>query len=296
MKRNTVYSIIILVGLSIATFFALRQEGETSATGPSGKMLVDYDSTAVDRMEISSSTGVVVLEKQAGTWMITSPIQYKADEASVTSAVGKARKIELSSLVSTNPEKQHLFQVDSTGTLVKVYEKGTLKAAVRVGKPSTSFTETYVRLDGSNDVQLANEVLTSFFSKQTKEWRDKTIFKVDESGIKNVKFQYGDTTFTISLADSLWRINGDSVNQTVIKPLLAALANIQTDEFIDSILSSPPKLSSTVEVEGTQIRFFKADDTKYLVQSSQSPQWFEVQNWRATNLLKRKKDLLPAKI
>lgn len=293
MKRSTLYSIIILIALAIATFFALQREGESSATGSSGKMLAEYDSMAVDKIEINSTNGQVVLEKQAGTWILTSPIQYRADEAAVTGAVGKGRKIELSSLVSTNPEKQQLFQVDSTGTLVKVYEKGTLKTAFRVGKPSTSFTETYVRLEGSNDVQLANEVLTSFFNKQTKEWRDKTIFKIDENIIKNVKFQYGDTTFTVSLADSLWRIGKDSVNQTVVKPLLTAVANIQSDEFVDSTLSIQPKLSATIELEGTQIRFYRKDDTKYLVQTSQSPQWFEVQNWRTTNLLKRKKDLLP---
>ncbi|MBM2841487.1 MAG: hypothetical protein HW412_2015, partial [Bacteroidetes bacterium] len=195
--------------------------------------------------------------------------------------------------ISTNPEKQHLFQVDSSGTLVKVYEKGTLKASFRVGKAGSSFTETYVRLDRSNDVHLAGEVLSSYFSKQPKEWRDKTVFKIDEGAIKSVRFQYGDTTFTLSLHDSLWRIDKDSVNQSVVKPLLSALASIQTDEFVDSTLSSPPKLFAILEVEGTQIRFFKKDDTKCLVQTSQSTQWFEVQNWRTTNLLKRKKDLLP---
>jgi hypothetical protein len=295
MKRGTIYSLIALVVLAIAAFYALNREGEVSSTGEPGKMLVDYDSTAVDRLEIASPTGNVVLEKQAGIWMLSSPIKYKADEASATSAVGRGRKIGLTGLISTNPEKQHLFQVDSTGTFVKVYEKGSLKAAFHIGKASSSFSETYVRLDESNEVQLAGEVLSSYFSKQPKEWRDKTVFKIDESTIKGVRFQYGDTTFTLSMKDSLWRVEKDSANQAVVKPLLSALANIQTDEFIDSTLSALPKLTAIIEVEGTQIRFYKKDDTKYLVQTSRSPQWFEVQNWRTTNLLKRKKELLPSK-
>jgi hypothetical protein len=295
MKRNTIYSIVVLVVLAVITFFALNREGEVSSTGSSGKMLVDYDSTSVDKLEVVSPTGSVTLEKQAGTWMITVPIKYRADETAATSAVGKGRKIELTSLVSANPEKQKLFQVDSSGTLVKVYEKGSPKAAFRIGKASSSFTETYVRLEGSNEVQLTNEMISSYFNKQPKDWRDKTIFKIDEDRIRNVRFQYGDTTFTLSMQDSLWRIAKDSASQTAVKPLLSALANIQTDEFVDSSLSSVPKLTSIIEVEGTQIRFFKKDDTKYLVQTSLSPQWFELQNWRTTGLLKRKKDLLPTK-
>jgi len=296
MRRNTIYSIVVLILLAIITFFALNREGEVSSTGSSGKMLVDYDSTSVDKLEVVSPTGSVTLEKLAGIWMVMAPIKYKADEMAATSAVGKGRKIELTSLVSTNPEKQMLFQVDSSGTLVKVYEKGSPKAAFRIGKASSSFTETYVRLEGSNAVHLTNEMISSYFNKQPKDWRDKTIFKIDEGKIRNVRFQYGDTTFTLSMQDSLWRIAKDSVSQTAVKPLLSALANIQTDEFIDSSLSSVPKLTAIIEVEGTQIRFFKKDDTKYLVQTSQSPQWFELQNWRTTGLLKRKRDLLPTKL
>lgn len=296
MKRNTIYSIVVLVVLAIITFFALNREGEVSSTGSSGKMLVDYDSMSVDKLEVVSPTGSVILEKQAGTWMVMAPIKYKADEAAVTSAVGKGRKIELTSLVSANPEKQKLFQVDSSGTLVKVYEKGSPKAAFRIGKASSSYTETYVRLEGSNEVQLTNEMVSSYFTKLPKDWRDKIVFKMDEGKIRTVKFHYGDTTFALSLQDSMWRIEKDSVNQTAVKSLLSALANIQTDEFIDSALAAIPKLTAVIEVEGTQIRFVKKDDTKYLVQTSQSAQWFELQSWRTTSLLKRRKDLLPAKL
>lgn len=294
MKRSTLYSIIALVVLAVAAFFALHREGEISSSGSTGRMLVDYDSTAVDKLELITPSKTVVLEKQAGVWMLTSPINYRADQASVTSAVGRGRRIELKSLVSTNPENQKLFQVDSTGTLVKVYANGALKAAFVVGKPSTTYTENYVRLNGSNNVQLTNEVISSYFNKQPKDWRDKTVFKTEESNIKNVTFQYGDTTFALSMQDSLWRVGRDSANQTAVKPLLTALASIQADDFIDTAFTPPPKPDAIIGVEGTQIRFYKDGASKYFVQTSQSPQWFDVQGWRTTSILKRKKDLLPA--
>jgi hypothetical protein len=296
MKRSSLYSLLALGVLAIAAFYALNREGEVSSTGEPENMLVDYDSAAVDKLEISSPTASVVLEKQAGVWMLTSPLRYKADESAVASAVGKGRTIGLTSVISTNPEKQHLFQVDSTGTFVKVYERGTAKAAFYVGKASSSFSETFVRVDGSSEVQLANEALAHYFHKQPKDWRDKTIFKVDEGSIKSIRFRYGDTTFALSLQDSLWRVEKDSANQTAVQQLLTAVANIQSDAFIDSSLTAIPKLTAVLQVEGTEIRFFKKDDTKYLVQTSQSPQWFELQNWRTTNLLKRKKDLLPPSV
>jgi hypothetical protein len=295
MKRNTAYSVILLIVLAIAAYFVMNREGESSSTGSSDKMLVTYDSAAVDKMEVTGSSGTVSLEKTGGVWMITGPIRYKADESAVAAAVGKGRKIELRGVVSENAEKQNLFQVDSTGTAVRIYEKGTLKASFHVGKVSNTYTETYVRLEGSNEVQLAADVLTSTFGKQLKEWRDKTIFKREESSLTTVRFQYGDTTFVLAMQDSLWRVDKDSAVQTSIKPLLTSLAHIQADEFIDSTLSTVPKVTAILTVGGTEIRFFRKDDNKYLVLSSESPQWYEIQGWRATGILKRKKDLIPLK-
>ena len=84
----------------------------------------------------------------AGTWMITDPIRYPAAAFMAKRAVESGRTIEITSVVSTNPEKQNLFEVDSTGMLVRFYEGPVEKAAIRFGKTTTSFTETYVRAEG----------------------------------------------------------------------------------------------------------------------------------------------------
>ena len=294
MKRSTLILAVILAVLAAVAFLVMQQPGETSTTGRTGGMLVDYDSMAVDKLEIMTSGSTTTLEKQAGTWMLAAPLRYKADVSAVTAAVGQGRRMELTSLVSTNPEKQKLFLVDSTGTLVKVFEKGVERTAFRVGKPSSSFTETYVRREGTNEVHLADGILTSTFVRQPNDWRDKTIFALDEGQIASVKFRYGDTTFTLALADSLWRIGGDSVAQPAVKSFVTSLSRFQTDEFIDSTVSAPPKLTAIVEVSGTQIRFYwNKEGSWYYVQTSQSPQWFKVQSWKAGQILKRKKDLLP---
>ena len=54
-----------------------------------------------------------------------------------------------------------------------------------------------------------------------------------------------------------------------------------------------PPLSYTINVGGADIRFFfNATASKYYVLSSATPQVFEIQEWRAQQILKRKKDFL----
>ncbi|MBP1646866.1 MAG: hypothetical protein H6Q30_311 [Bacteroidetes bacterium] len=291
MKRTTWILVGTVIALAIIAFFVLRQPGEVSTTEGSGTMLVSYDSATVDRLEVNASGTSVVLEKQGNGWMLTSPLRYRADQTVVTAAVGKGKNIEVKNVVSSNPEKQRVFQVDSSGTLVQMYAGGNLVAAFRVGKPSASYTETYVRREGSDDVYLADGMFSYTFVQQSKDWRDKSIYRNEPDLVKSVTYKYGDTTFTLAMNDSLWRLNGDSVSQPTMRSVLGSLANLQADGFVDSALSAPPTQVALIDVDGTQIRFCQNKGTSnYLVQTSQSPQWYEVQEWRAGQVLKRKND------
>lgn len=294
MKRSLLVQLGILIVLGIIAYVVLRRPGEVSTGGSLGRMLVTYDSAAVDKIEIRSPSTSVSLENQGGRWMVTSPVNYRADEATVSSAVAAGRNIELTSLVSANPEKRKLFQVDSSGTMVTVYEKGKKGAAFFIGKMGSTYTETYVRAEGSDEVYIAKGFLGATFNRQPKEWRDRTILKTDQSAIRSVKFQYGDTTFVLALQDTLWRVGRDSTVYSTVKSFLGAFSNLQADEFIDTTITPTRPPVAILEAEGTQLRFYTAKDPgKYLVQTSASPQWFEMQNWKASQILKRKKDFLP---
>jgi hypothetical protein len=302
MKRSPTILIGILALLAIATYFVFQREGETSVTSSAGEPLVKFDSAAVDKFEIRSKDATVVLEKQGGKWMLTAPTPYAADEAGVASAVGKGRDMKITSLVSTNPAKQNIYSVDSTGTLIRFFTNNNELAAFRVGKPSTSWTETYAKKEGSNDVYLTEGVSSATFVKSANDWRSKIIFKTDQSRLSSVTIQFArsksgaDTTFTLSKKDSVnWVIGGDSTINGNVTSFLSSLADFQMDEFVDSTITAMPKLSAMIDAGGTQLRFYKRTDAKYYVQNSASAQWFAIQEWKANNLLKRKKDFVPAK-
>jgi hypothetical protein len=293
MKRSLWILIAILLFLVIAVFLVLRKPGEISSSSTTEGSLVSIDSTAVDKLVITSATGSVTLEKDGTRWMLTAPMRLPADEASVNSAVSKGAHLALKGIVSSNPQKQTLFQVDSTATLVRVYEKGTETAAFRIGKPGSTYTETYVRREGSNDVYVADGLLTYVFAKAVRDWRDKTIFKTAQENIKSARFQYGDTTFTLAFQDSAWRIDGQPTQDYAVRGLIGSLANFQADDFIDTTVAVMPPVSAVIDVEGVQLRFHLNKANNYFVASSRTQQLFEVQGWHAQQVLKRKKDLAP---
>lgn len=293
MRKSTYILIALFVVLVGVAYLVTMKPGEQSISVEEGAPLVQIDSASVEKIEIKTPTSSVTLEKKGVEWFVQSPIAYRADQTNVANAIQQIKAMQVKNIVSSNAQKHNLFQVDSTGTQVVVYEKGAQKASFIFGKTGPTFSDSYARLTGSNDVALVTGAYSYTFTRPLKEWRDRTIFSMPRENIKLVEFQFGDTTFTLAFRDSTWKIGSDSANASTVESFLSSLSKFECDEFVDSIPSPLPKLTAQIAVSGTQIHFYYVKDgARYLVQTSTSPQWFEVQPWRANQLLKRKKDLV----
>jgi hypothetical protein len=293
MKRSTLILVGILALLIVATFVVLQRPGELSVSSDQGRTLVSYDSAKVDRIEVRAASGAISLRRDGAGWMLTSPLRARADEAGVHQLLAKGKAIALKALVSDNPQKQTVFQVDSTGTLVKLFEGESERAAFRIGKTGPAYTETYVRREGSNDVYLADGMLLYLFVKQPRDWRDKVILRMPQETIRSVRYQYGDTLFSLAFQDSTWLVDETPASELPVRDLLSTLASFTTDDFVDTAMTTPPPLTAVVSVDGTQLRFHKHPLTNtYFLITSLGPQVYEIQGWHADQVLKRKKDFV----
>jgi len=294
MKRSTIVSLVVLGGLVLLAYFVLQRPGEQSRTGDDQDYLVDYDSAAISRMEVTSGNGHVVIEKIDGIWTITNPIKYPAADFLVVRAVGTGRTIPLKSVVSTNPSKQGLFQVDSTAMLVRFYEGATEKAVFRVGKATTSFSETYVRAEGSDEVFIAEGILGSIFDRKSADWRDKGIYTTPRENLTAVRFSYGDTAFSVTKHDTVWMVDDEPIGEPT--SFIASLSDFDTQNFIDTVITKLPALTAVIQVDDVVIRFHYDLPTKtYVVQRAGTDQLFSVTVWKAKQLLLRKEDFLKMK-
>ena len=291
MKKNMYILIGIFICLLIAAFLVLQKPGERSANSTSTGFLFTVDSLLVDKVEINTPASSIVLEKRGMEWFISKPINYKANQSSVCQIIHQIKNLEIKNIVSSKPEKQSVFQVDQTGTQVTVFENGAEKAAFVLGKMAANYLESYARRLNSNEVLLIEGASNYTFNRPIKEWRDKTILITPKESIKEVRYQYGDTTFDISFSDSTWFVGKDKARKSTVESILSSLSDLQADDFIDSTIS--PKVTAMMSYAGAQLRFsFDKSANKYYVQSSNSPQWFVLEQWKANQVLKRKKEII----
>ena len=292
MKRSTLFLAAMLVLLAGLATWVLQKPGEQSRITASGERLVQVDSARVDRIDIRGSSGSVRLERRGMEWFVASPVGARANAATVAGALGQASDLRVKNIVSTKPEKHTLFQVDTaTGTSVTMYEGGVVRAAFIVGKPAEGYADTYVRTTGSDEVALVTGSFGWTFNRAVRDWRDRTILAIARPDLREVRYQYGDTSFVLSIRDSLWAVDGRTANPQTVEGVLNALSSFQCDDFVDAPAGA--KVVAIVTVAGQELRFARdPGGTRYLLQTSASTQWYAVDPWHADQVLKRKKELL----
>lgn len=201
MKRNTLVLIGLFLLLLVIAFLVLQKPGEQSATSTSVGLVFTIDSLSVDKMEVKIPSFALMLEKRGAEWFITQPVNYKADQDFIGQAIHQIKNLEMKSIVSSKPEKQSAFRVDSSGIQIKLYEKGVETASLVIGKAAENYIESYVRRLNSDDILLVEGIFGYTYNRPMSVWRDRTIYTTQKENIKEVQYQYGDTIFTVALKD-----------------------------------------------------------------------------------------------
>lgn len=294
MNRNTIILLVLLVVLGIAALLVLQRPGEKSLSESGGELFLGIDSANVTFIRITSDDATISMNKRGNEWVIEGSPEYKADPVAVGTLLNEAAKLSVRSIISSRAEKHHLFAVDTAGTRITFGLSSGEPVTCIIGKSAPGFTEVYARREGSNDVVLVHAAISYSAKRSLTEWRDRTIVRVPRDQIREIDFAYGDTTFTVAWKDSLWTVNGEPAQEWAVNSLVSTLSDLKADEFLDTPPASLRKAAATITFAGISLHFFlPRGSDKYLVHSSASPQWYQLESWRSGQVLKRKKDLLP---
>lgn len=305
MKHQSTFILLgLFIVLAVIAYFLVGSTEEREASYSLADVRLGMDSSSVQSISITRNNSTFSLQNIGGKWYVvkSEPAEwrYPADEASVKSLLGSIQKLKITSLISSNPDRQHLFQVDSTGTLLAYADRSGRSISLYVGKMGPSFTETYVRPVNSNDVYLAEGLTTWEVNKDLKDWRDKVILKVARDSVRQITFRYPRDRYTL-LRDSVWRMQPsakekEKINESAITSLLGSLESLRASDFVDSTVKLPsPQLTLELIMPEPATVFFvpvPPDSSQYWVRASTTEQTFIIQKWNAQQFLKQRKDFL----
>lgn len=306
-------SLLVLVALLLVLLavFLWSSHSEKEAIAPSEvDNFVALDSGAVNKIEVKKLGSHLEFTRQPDGWyLVDSTRTYKTAAGMVEDIEKLSYGLDVGEMVSDNPEKQMLFQVDTLlATYVQFYRDGNLLGALYVGKAGPSYQETYVRKPGSDEVYLAKGSLSYLFNRPPSGFRDKTLLSLKPDQISTIQLSGKETDYSIMHQDTLWKVlpaEGEAFvgDQAKIGRLIAQLGNFRFNDFVtnpDSLNISFNKPDFVMEIglaDGTDRRLdFVAeggDSRNYYVKSSTADEPYVIYDYMVNNLAKKSSDLKP---
>jgi hypothetical protein len=268
--------------------------------------LVTIDTAAVTEIVIlpkAKQHGEVKLFKDDENWRVRLDEESSApvSDDKIAGLLTQLTSIKPERLAARGKDKFADFQVDSTGTRVKVYEDGDEALDIILGRfnfqqqpqqqgmpnfgrqqPKMS---TYVRLGNDTDVYEVDGFLETYFNQAPNSFRNGSIIKSDHQKWNELTFSYpADTSFQLIKMNDEWFANDQKTDSAKTVNFLRQLANIRNNGFIDNVDKENLGASDyklTIKNEGGEVidinGYFKQG--KYIIHSSQnSESYFDGNN------------------
>lgn len=243
---------ILLVALVLlGGLFVAKRMGDQNGV-PQSRELVALDPERIQRMEIVRPEGPITLEKGAGGWRLTAPIDAPADPDQVTGTVRTMATLVSNGVISRNPGKAATFEVDAAhGIRLNLFYAGDTepRASVVVGKLAPGFTHTYAALSGSAEVHRVVGPLRYPLQREPGQWRDRAVLRLDPARVTRVAFA-GKKPLTLDKGAAGWTPAGGGapVPDAVVQPALAFLTGLKAQSFIDDPVEAVAKPLLTVSL------------------------------------------------
>jgi hypothetical protein len=235
MKNKTTILLGIVFVVLLVVYFATSFHPPEVTKG--SEPLFEGTKPDIDRIEINTpGQGQTILAKREGAWYIEKPFEYKADDRFVNSLVQEIQDVMIDGIVSDREEAQAKYAVtDTTGAGLIVYSGGKTVFDGIVGKRSENIGYSYARRRGKKNIELWRSMLAQEIRRDAFEWRDRTIYSINQDDIIKIEAVEGKTTRTLVFADTVWVYteNGTKkpVDNTKARSFAALVAELQCDDF-----------------------------------------------------------------
>ena len=268
MKKIYKTALIVIVLAAVAIYLIV-----SNSKGTIRKELKDFaiddTSTVTKIFMVDKNNKSITLEKKDNYWVVNK--DYVARRDLVNVLLKTILRLNVKAPVSRSTHNLIVSKLATNSTKVEIYQNGNLAKTYYVGGSTPDNMGTYMLLEKSSipfivDVPGFTGYLTTRFSTELNEWKDRSVFRYKFSDILSVSVEnpaapsqsfrainYGDNKFGLkNLKDNSDIRDFDTM---AVKEYIGHFKNLNFESFVtnipqqrrDSVLKSRPILTVTVE-------------------------------------------------
>ncbi|OGU55207.1 MAG: hypothetical protein A2V66_00655 [Ignavibacteria bacterium RBG_13_36_8] len=244
--------------------------------------LVDIDTSSVTEILLypkSQNHNEMKLFLQDEQWkvILADGKEARVPKSKITNLFAQLSAIIPKRLAARDQSKWGEFQVDSTGTRIKILEDGDVTLDLILGKFSFQqprSMSTFVRLANDVDIYEVDGFLEMSFNQNANSFRDGALLHGDFEKWENLSFEYpADSSFQMFKMKDKWMANYMPADSAKTVRYLRQLSNISSSNFLDDMKpESLEKPNYKVTIKTTEGNILEIDgykeDSRFIIVSS----------------------------
>lgn len=248
----------VLVLLGGALFFTNKKQKEEAVSytlaGQSASLpklaISDDDVKAIDKIVITKAAGEdggaateIELVKKGEDWRVAKPVDAKANATNVKSLLDNLKTLKVTEVIDPGKSAYEKFQVADNQGLHAVFSKGD-KAVFDARFGENGGRGQMTRLTGKDGVYAIKGYSSYLYDRDTKGWRDTTVFKFEDKSVKAVTIANEHGSFDFAKNGEQWTGKFKDAkagfarditrfDESKVKDLLRAYKSLNADGFAE---------------------------------------------------------------
>ncbi|MEI7449496.1 MAG: DUF4340 domain-containing protein [Desulfomonile sp.] len=265
LSKISVYLLILAALAAWLYFVEIKQKDKKQADEDKASKIVNIEKDQIVQIDLKSGDGVNIELKKPDEWVITAPLNTRADQAAVGSLLLSATDARSEKIVLEKDVKWEEYGLEKPVFSVALTTKDG-KTEILFGESNPSKTSYYVRIGGDPRLFLVSDTLKNSLNKPFFDLRDKTVITIAPEDVDRIQITQKDEETELKREEpEKWvmiRPEKMRVKNTVVNRDLNNLANLKAKQIIDepnqqgnpyglekpekSILLAGPKLEQTL--------------------------------------------------
>lgn len=242
---------VFVILLAVVFFFEMRNPKKEDA----GEKLVSLPSDDVEKIIFSKDGQTIQFQKEGEDWLITSPLEAKADKYEVDQLADDFSDLKIERVIEEEPSDLEKYGIPQKE--VELYYKGREEPLkILIGMENPLDHTFFAKRADETKVVLIPSLLKSLLEKKLFDFRQKDIFRFETDQAKSIQLRANDIQWEAEKKDEDWfliRPVDALAQKSGINDILHALSNLKAEEFVSE------------DKNGEEIRKYGLDTPDYEV-------------------------------
>ena len=258
-NRNLIILALIVVGLAAYIYFQERHLPTTEERRAKVDTLFpDLERDKVAGIEVHNTHGTFRIVKRGDEWHLVEPIEFPADEPSVSSLLGSLESLKAERTLTEDEVDPKSYSLDQPSITVTLSTAEGSTSSLEVGDEAALGSNRAVRRNGERSVILVSGWFVRDLDKALDGWRSRDVIEIAADDVASLSVLAGVDHIELVRQGESWQLLeplDDIADQDHVRNLIADLDALQVEEFLDD---PPPAAELGLEPPAYQVTILRS--------------------------------------